>query len=83
MGIPLLERGQITVAVFSRDVGTLRQLYPERGILRQVSDETRLVVSEPVGDLPGAWIEMPEASYGVVTRGPDQLLPFAPQPTPP
>ncbi len=68
---------------FSRDVGTLRQLYPEREILRQVSDETRLVVSEPIGDLPGAWIEVPEASYGVVTKGPDQLLPFAPKPPPP
>ncbi len=68
---------------FSRDVRTVRQLYPEREILRQVSDETRLVVSEPVGDLPGAWIEVPEASYGVVTKGPDQLLPFAPKPPPP
>ncbi len=68
---------------FSRDVRTVRQLYPEREILRQVSDETRLVVSEPVGDLPGAWIEVPEASYGVVTKGPDQLLPFVPKPPPP
>jgi predicted glutamine amidotransferase len=68
---------------FSRDVRAVRQLYPEREILRQVSDETRLVVSEPVGDLPGAWIEMPEASYGVITKGPDQLLPFAPKPPPP
>ena len=68
---------------FSRDVRAVKQLYPEREILRQLSDETRLVVSEPVGDLPGAWIEMPEASYGVVTKGPDQLLPFAPKPPPP
>ena len=68
---------------FSRDVDTLRQLYPERQIMRQVSDETRLVVSEPIGDLPGAWVEVPEASYGVVTKGPDQLLPFAPKPPPP
>lgn len=68
---------------FSRDVGTLRELYPEREILRQVSDETRIVVSEPIGDLPGAWNEVPEASYGVVCKGPDQLLPFAPKPPPP
>ncbi len=67
----------------SRDGRAVRQLYPEREILRQVSDETRLVVSEPVGDLPGAWIEMPEASYGLITKGPDQLLPFAPKPPPP
>jgi hypothetical protein len=48
--------------------------------LREVSDDTRLVVSEPIGDLPGAWIETPEASYGVVSKGGDQLLPFAPNP---
>ena len=48
--------------------------------MRDVSEDTRLVVSEPIGDLPGAWIEMPEASYGIVSQGEDQLLPFAPRP---
>ena len=64
---------------FTRDVRQLRQQYPGREILREVSDDTRLVVSEPVGDLPGAWIEMPEAHYAVVSKGGDQLLPFAPK----
>ncbi len=64
---------------FTRDVRLLRQQYPEREFLREVSDDTRLVVSEPIGDLPGAWIEMPEATYGVVSKEGDQLLPFAPQ----
>ena len=68
---------------FNRDVDTLRELYPEREILRRVSEDARLVVSEPIGDLPGAWIEVPEASYGVVGKGADQLLPFAPKPPPP
>jgi predicted glutamine amidotransferase len=74
--------GQSRSLFFTRDVRLLRQQYPDREILREVSDDTRLVVSEPVGDLPGAWIEMPEASYGVVSKGGDQLLPFAPQPPP-
>ncbi len=65
---------------FTRDVRLLRQQYPDREILREVSDDTRLVVSEPIGDLPGAWIEMPEAHYGVVSRGGDQLHPFGPRP---
>ena len=65
---------------FTRDVRTLRQQYPDREILREVSDDARIVVSEPIGDLPGAWVEMPEASYGVVGKGGDQLLPFAPKP---
>ncbi len=67
---------------FSRDIRAVRQLAPDREILRDVSDDTRLVVSEPVGDLPGAWVEMPEASYGVVSKGGDQLLPFIPKPPP-
>jgi hypothetical protein len=42
----------------------------------------RIVVSEPIGDLPGARVEVPEASYAVVARGGDQLRPFAPKPRP-
>jgi glutamine amidotransferase len=65
---------------FTRDVTTLRKEYPDRDVLREVSDDARLVVSEPIGDLPGAWVEMPEASYGVVTKGgEDKVLPFAPK----
>lgn len=65
---------------FSRDVRTLRELYPDRPILQQLSDDARLVVSEPVGDLPGAWHEVPESSYGVVGQGDEQLRPFRPKP---
>ena len=64
----------------TRDVRRLREQYPDREILREVSDDARLVVSEPVGDLPGAWQEVAEASYVVTGKGGEQLLPFAPQP---
>ena len=47
-------------------------------MLHALSDETRLVVSEPLGDLAGAWNEVPEASYGVIQEGQDELLPFTP-----
>jgi len=67
---------------FTRDVRLLRQQYPDREFLREVSDDARLVVSEPIGDLPGAWVEMPEASYGVFGKGGEQLLSFAPKPPP-
>ena len=40
--------------------------------------ETRLVVSEPLGDLPGAWNEMPESSAGVIRPGTDEIRPFVP-----
>jgi predicted glutamine amidotransferase len=63
---------------FSTDVRTLRALYPENELLRDLGDESRLVVSEPLGDLPGAWNEVPESSYGVIQPGQDELHPFTP-----
>lgn len=63
---------------YSTDVRTIRELHPELTRLQEVSDESRLVVSEPLGDLPGVWNEAPEASYGVVQEGDDELRPFQP-----
>ena len=65
---------------FTRHVPTLRELYPDLPILRVVSDDTRIVVSEPIGNLPGAWVEFPEASYAVMGSGSDALHSFAPHP---
>ena len=64
----------------SRDAATIKAHYPERHTLQQLSDDTRFVVSEPIGDLPGAWAEVPEASYAAVAGGDHQLRPFAPKP---
>jgi hypothetical protein len=36
------------------------------------------IVSEPLGDLAGAWNEVPESSYEVVHEGDDELHPFRP-----
>jgi glutamine amidotransferase len=66
---------------FSTRVDTLRAQYPDNPVLHKLSDESRLVVSEPLGDLEGAWNEVPEASYGVVREGQDELRPFTPRPT--
>ncbi|MFI1655391.1 class II glutamine amidotransferase [Streptomyces sp. NPDC020472] len=63
---------------YSSQVEALRRLHPDIAFLRDVSDETRLIVSEPLGDLPGAWNEVPESSYGVVQPGADELHRFAP-----
>ncbi|WP_200308741.1 class II glutamine amidotransferase [Streptomyces adelaidensis] len=63
---------------FSTEVDTLRALHPDATFLRDISEETRLVVSEPLGDLPGAWNEIPESSYGVIQPGQDLLRPFRP-----
>ena len=82
MGVPLLERGKSRSLFVNRDVPTLREAYPDRQNLRKLSDDARLVVSEPIGDLPGAWIEVPEATCAVVAKGDDRLLPFAPKLSP-
>ena len=64
---------------FSTDVRTLRAVYPENELLQDLGDESRLVVSEPLGnELPGAWNEVPEGSYGVIQPGADELHPFMP-----
>jgi predicted glutamine amidotransferase len=64
---------------YSTDVPTLRELHPDVPILATVSDESRLIVSEPLRDLPGAWNEVPESSYGIVQPGQDELHPFTPK----
>jgi len=64
---------------YSTSVATLREQHPEVAVLQELSDESRLVVSEPLGDLAGAWNEVPESSYGVIQEGQDELRPFAPK----
>jgi predicted glutamine amidotransferase len=71
--------GKSRTLYYSSDVRALRELYPDRPRLREVSDETRVIVSEPLGDLPGVWNEVPESSYGVVREGVDELHPFRPR----
>ncbi|MGZ4318254.1 MAG: class II glutamine amidotransferase [Gaiellaceae bacterium] len=63
---------------YSTDVPTLQALHPDLEILSLLSEESRLIVSEPLRDLPGAWNEVPEWSYGVVQEGQDELHPFKP-----
>jgi predicted glutamine amidotransferase len=64
---------------YSTDVPTLRELYPDLEVLAKITDESRLIVSEPLRDLPGAWNEVPESSYGVIQEGQDELHPFTPK----
>ena len=64
---------------FSTNVPSLRELHPELEILETLSDESRLIVSEPIRDLPGVWNEVPESSYGIVQPGQDELRPFTPR----
>jgi predicted glutamine amidotransferase len=63
---------------YSTTVEQLWRLYPDLEVLDQLGAETRLIVSEPLRDLPGAWNEVPECSWGVVRPGADEIQPFTP-----
>ena len=63
---------------YSTDVATLRLQHPDVEVLRELSTDARLVVSEPLGDLAGAWNEVPESTYGIVHAGYDELHSFVP-----
>ncbi|HTC59919.1 MAG TPA: class II glutamine amidotransferase [Solirubrobacteraceae bacterium] len=64
---------------YTTDVPTLRKLYPKRELYEQVSEDSHMVVSEPLGDIPGVWNEVPEATCRIVGRGQDEQLPFHPR----
>jgi predicted glutamine amidotransferase len=64
---------------YSTHVPTLRELYPERQLFQDVSDNARLIVSEPLGDVAGVWNEVPESSYGIVGPGRAEMHPFEPK----
>jgi predicted glutamine amidotransferase len=72
--------GQSRSLFYSTAVSTLRHQYPDNPVLHGLSDQTRVIVSEPLGDLAGAWNEVPESSYGVIQEGQDELHPFVPRP---
>lgn len=63
----------------SADVDVLKAQYPDHPVLHRLSDESRLVVSEPLGSLHGAWREVPESTCLVVHAGNEELLAFGPQ----
>ena len=71
--------GQSRSLFYSTAVSTQRHQYPDNPVLHGLSDETRIIVSEPLGDLAGAWNEVPESSYGVIQQGQDELHPFTPR----
>ena len=64
---------------YSTRMDALKALYPDAAELAGLSDETRVVVSEPLGDLPGAWNEVPESHVGIVQAGQDELRPLTPR----
>jgi predicted glutamine amidotransferase len=72
--------GEPNTLYSSADVETLRLLYPERERFAHFSPGARVVVSEPLVALPGAWHEVPAGSALVVAEDRVDELPFVPRP---
>jgi predicted glutamine amidotransferase len=74
-------RGRARSLFASADVATLRKLAPDNERVQQLSDDDRVIVSEPFADLPGAWQEIPETTAVTVRRGGVlEERPFVPRP---
>jgi predicted glutamine amidotransferase len=63
----------------SADVDALRRLHPDNERLQQLSEGDRVVVSEPLADLSGAWHEIPESTALIIADGQLQQQPFEPR----
>jgi glutamine amidotransferase len=71
--------GQARSLFYSSAVETLRAQFPDVPVFAQVSQDTRLIVSEPQGALAGIWQEFPEASCCVFQAGQGEMHPFSPR----
>ncbi len=64
---------------YSENVQAVKARFPGDERIQGLSDETRIVVSEPLGDVAEVWKEVPESSVGIVRPGQDELRPFTPR----
>jgi predicted glutamine amidotransferase len=71
---------EVNTLYYSADVESLRELYPERERFAHFSAEARVVVSEPLVELPGLWHGLPAGSAMIVGKGGVEQLPFVPRP---
>jgi predicted glutamine amidotransferase len=70
--------GEARSLYFTTDVPTLRKLYPDRELFQEETDDARVIVSEPLGDVAGVWNEVPEATCAFVAPGQASIRPFRP-----
>ncbi|UCC57294.1 MAG: class II glutamine amidotransferase [Gammaproteobacteria bacterium] len=60
----------------SKSMVALQEIYPH---LEQFSPDTRVIVSEPIGDLTDAWEEFPESTAVIISRGEVEEHTFEPR----
>ena len=59
-------QGRSRTLFHSADVPTLRGMYPDAERLSLFGDHAQVVVSEPLNDLPGVFLEVPESTVAVL-----------------
>ena len=72
-------RGSSRSLFHSTDVSTLRAQYPDHPVLHDLSDDARLVVSEPLGDLQGPGTRSPSPRCLAVRGAHEELSAFVPE----
>lgn len=59
-------QGRSRTLFHSADVRALREMYPDAARLEAFGDRAQVVVSEPLNDLPGVFLEVPESTVAVL-----------------
>jgi predicted glutamine amidotransferase len=81
-GVRYATDGQPRTLFLSADAKAVQNLYPDNPRFQRLTDDDRLIVSEPLSDLPGVWHEVPKSTAVTVRRGGVlEELPFRPLPT--
>lgn len=60
------------------DVRHLKHLYPDEPRIAALGDDTYMLLSEPLTELPGVWQEVPEATAIIAHKGEVDYFPFVP-----
>ncbi len=71
--------GRSRTLFMSADRKTVQALHPGNPRFARLTDEDRIIVSEPLSDLPGVWLEVSEATALIVQPGADERIAFRPQ----
>jgi glutamine amidotransferase len=69
-------QGRSRTLFHSADMGTLQEMYPDIERLREFGKKARVVVSEPLNDLPGLFLEVPESTVSTLDASGYSTEPF-------
>ncbi|WP_430646755.1 class II glutamine amidotransferase [Agromyces sp. GXS1127] len=61
-------QGRSRTLFHSVDIPTIREMYPDAERLEHFGEHAHVVVSEPLNDLPGIFVEVPESTIAVLDR---------------